>query len=142
MNPVMLVDNKAVNAKTIFGKDAEKVISTCKAIYDRYMYPAENGRPSNPAITIGHVHPFNTPVGKTWRECVNDWLNDHPAEKAQYETAKANWEAEGAKLWKELFGIAKRRHIRIEWLGTDRSCCFPDQFMVRKGGDVIAMIQC
>lgn len=143
MNPTILIDNKHPNnPNAIFGKDTKKVLSICESIYNRHMYPFENGKPKNPALYIGNIRPFNDPDGKTWRVCINEWMDNHPVEKAEYDNAMLNWESEGVKLWSTLYGIAKKRHIHIEWLGTGSSCCFPDQFMVRKGGNVVAMIHC
>lgn len=131
-----------ISPKEIFGKDADKILDVCQKLYDRHMYPAENGRPQNPAFTVGNIRLSNTPKGKRVMEAIIDWLNDHPIEKAQYESEKAKWNAESERLWKTLYGIAKRRHIRIEWLGGRDSCCFPDQFLVYKNGKCIALIQC
>jgi len=142
MHPVILSDGSIINGNKLFGKELDKALTICKSIYDRHMYPFEHGYPKNPALSIGNVRPYNCPEGKKWSECINEWMNNHPTEKAQYDNAKANWNNETARLYKTLYGIAKRKHIRIEWLGERSSCCFPDQFLVYKNGNRIAMIQC
>lgn len=136
----LIIHGAPVKGNKIFGEDTEKVLTLCDVLYHRYLMPREYGYPFHPAIWVGNVHPATCPKGK-WKECINNWMTSHPNEAAEYNAAKEAWAAETARMWRELFGIAKKKHVRIKWLG-DGTCACPDQFLIYYQGDSIGMIQC
>lgn len=128
MNPIVLNNtNYIISGLSIFGKDTAKVMSIVKSLFDRYMWPFENGapRPSD--------YGFSMATRKEWMQS---------EQRNEYRSANKEWEAEDDKLIKALYGIAKRHHVHIKWLRYSTAACCPDQFLVYKNGDRIAMIQC
>lgn len=129
MNPIILNDNNhIITAQSIFGKDANKVMSIVKSLYDRYMHPFEHNYPRLSDYGT-NIHEFRY------------WKEHFPEEYSEYCSAKKNWEAEDDKLLRKLYGIVKRRHINIKWL-KNSSTCMPDRFLIYKNGKDIGMIQC
>lgn len=116
-----------INVNAIFGEETDKVLDICERLFDRHMYPLLN------------AHPCSTDYMGDSRN-IREWLKTDGY--FAYREAVQAWEKEDAKLLRALYGIAKRHHVRVEWLRYSTAASFPDQFMVYKNGTGIAMIQC
>lgn len=124
----------------LFGKDGQKVLKICVNLCHRFFKHKEDGYPIDPSIF--HVRRRNYMTHQEWRDAMHQWKEDHPSEMAFYDKAIKEWENENNRLLRKLYGIAKRRHLRIEW-GAYGSCvCYPDRFYIYHKGDIIAMVQC
>lgn len=118
----------------LFGKEFDRVLAICEKLYNRHMYPYKNGYPANPATeAVRGYRGF-------WRERVDKWMEEHPIEAENYHVEKNNWHVEGEKLEKALYGIAKRKHVRIEWGAKSSSAYCPDKFYIYKNGSLFAAI--
>lgn len=127
MNPVILNNNNhIISAQSIFGKDANKVMSIVKSLFDRYMWPFENNAPKP------SDYGFSMATRKEWMQS---------EQRNEYRSAKKEWEEKDDKLIKALYGIAKRHHVHVKWLRYSTAASFPDQFFIYKNGNRIAMIQ-
>lgn len=124
--------------KRIFGKDADKVMEICQLLMRRYLFPHDYGYPNNPAIRGSRSPEYDS---YPRMKAVRVWESEHPGEMTKYNASVKVWEAEDDKLLKTLFGIAARKHVRIEWC-KGGGCSQPDRFLIYKNGDRIAMVQC
>jgi len=124
----------------LFGKDGQKVLKICIDLCHRYFKHRDDGYPMDPSITNTRRRDYET--FQEWKEAMKQWQDEHPNEMAIYNDAINEWNAKDQRLLRKLYGIAKHRHLRIEW-GAHGSCvCYPDRFYIYRKGDIIAMVQC
>lgn len=127
------------HSDSIFGKETKRVLRICVLLERRFLFPAEHGHPTHPATKYI--------IDKEWRgdlsigEARDKFIKEHPGEFEKYCEDVQVWRKETGKLLGIIYGIAKRRHMRIVWL-TYGGVCMPDRFMVYKKGEPIAMVQC
>lgn len=157
--PITVVDDKTgeiIPTQQLFGEDATKVSELCMHImYDALYYTHRDHTgcyrsPSRPQISEFKKTPGWT---KLYREAQSKWAKENPDEVQKERESEDAWIASATKRFADLFRLAKKHGVRLQWHGTSPyytpkgekkkgSCNTPDSWHVYKNAQIIAQIHC
>lgn len=131
-----------IPAHRIFGKEADTVEKLCKIIFQYGLYGnTKCYKAPHPSIT--ELQKLASMWNVNLIAAMRRWQEENvPQEMAKQRASEAENTANFEKALRQLYGIAKRRHIKINWHGSKGSItCQPDQFEIMRCGESIGRIR-
>lgn len=123
-----------IPAENIFGKETQRLYKACRLIMDYDLHPYR-GCKSPDYAEIRVIKAELEAAGaadSTLRAARDLWLERNPTKAAEIAESHRQWEAERDRLFRVVYGIAKRHGVFLDWHGKGKTCCCPDQWEVYK----------
>lgn len=114
-------DGNLIPTEQIFGDDSTVVSDLCMHIFhdalfhDHFNYTGCYRSASRPKISYFK----KTPVGiKSYRQAIEDWKTENPVEFQKEKASEEAWNATAKDRFAQLFRLAKKHHVHLQWCGT------------------------
>lgn len=132
--------DRVVSGKEIFGHDWNRFAAVCDKVFHHSLDP--HGDLDNPAVDrlireYGGIGGYQEKTRRPYSVWFVEYPDRYPAEWAQYCAQKAEQDAEYAREFRILYGIAQRHHIRVVW-----NASYPDRFDLYRYGNRIGYVSC
>lgn len=134
--------DRPVEAKEYFGKDAEKLLKACMALRKMWPQPYKDCYrapcPTSSELREKLVIPEGSSFGKEVMKAINNWYDEHPGERELEEASRNAVDAHQNKQLRIIFGVAKRHGYLIK----QDLPSYGDRFTVYRNGHQVARIYC
>lgn len=149
-------DSNIIPTEQIFGDDSAVVSDLCMHIFhdalfhDRFSYTGCYRSASRPKTTDFEKIPGWTHL---YRQAIKDWKVKNPDEFQKEKESEEAWIATAKDRFAQLFRLAKKHHVHLQWCGTSpyyirkeneekRSPNTPDKWIIIQDTKRIAQICC
>lgn len=133
---------KSISLEFVFGADTLRLYRTCAKIWRYYLHPYKGCYEANiPSIWDFHLKariPFNSSFDDEYKKFINNWLEEHPAEKKKMDDSKAEWKANFEAQFKIVAQIASEHNATIIWCGNEKKAC-GDQWLVSQNNEKLGV---
>lgn len=133
---------KSISLESVFGADTLRLYRTCAKIWRYYLHPYKGCYEANiPSIWDFHLKariPFNSSFDDEYKKFINNWLEEHPAEKKKMDDSKAEWKANFEAQFKIIAQIASEHNATIIWCGNEKKAC-GDQWLVSQNNEKLGV---
>lgn len=124
-----------LDAEKYFGKDTAILFECCSKILENALknfkgcksYNWEDIRKIRQERKVGA------------KEAIEIYRDENPEKVKRVEESQKRWKEENERLFKIVYGIARRHHIFLDWLGNADPYC-PDEWEVYKKGKKVGRI--
>ena len=133
---------KSIPLEDVFGKDSLRLYKTCEKIWFSWLHPYkgcyEAKIPNILDFSLKARIPFNSSFDDEYNKFINNWLEEHPAEKKKMDDSKAEWKANFEAQFKIVAQIASEHNATIIWCGKDSNAC-GDQWVVSQNNEQLGV---